>query len=364
MKVLHLIPRMNYFGGTAKKLRFLFQHPEYGCQHLCAVGELSGDDWLDDSEIISLSRNDNILLETKRVCSIIGKYRVDIIVAHFFHMSLVALLASRRSKIPFIYQEHGIHVGETLLKYPLRCLILSRAKFVVVNSYATAKILRKHYLFMKNNLRVVYNGITIPLHSDNYSLRDIIGVKKNTLLIGTIGGYLQWRRHVILVKAFAKVCNLRKDIHLVCLGEGGSEQEKVEKLAKKLAPNNIHFLPRTQYVGSFLHDIDIYVNPAIAEGFGIATCEAMLMKKAVIVTNAGAFPEYCFHEHNSLLVPSDDPICLSEAISELLSDANQRQRLGEQAAKDIARRFSVEMYVMNNNAVCYEAYGKTFATEK
>lgn len=364
MKVLHLIPRMNYFGGTAKKLRFLFQHPEYGCQHLCAVGATDGSGWGDGFEPISLNANDKIQLEAQSVCSIVKKKQIDIIVAHFFHMSLVALLASRRLKIPFIYQEHGIHVGETLLKYPLRCLILSRAKFVVANSYATAKMLRKHYLFMKNNLRVVCNGITIPLQTDNYSVRDIIGIKKDTLLIGTIGGYLQWRRHVILVKAFAKVYEQRGDIHLICLGEGGSEREKVEKLAKKIAPNNIHFLPRTQYVGSFLHDIDIYVNPAVAEGFGIATCEAMLMKKAVIVTNAGALPEYCFHGHNSLLVPPDDPICLSKAISELLSDAEQRQRLGEQAAQDIARRFSVEMYVMNNNAVCYEAHGKTFATEK
>jgi len=275
-------------------------------------------------------------------------------------MSLVAMFASRRTKIPFVYQEHALSFGETLLKYPLRVSIMAKAKLIVVNSCATANMLRRRYPIINKNIRVIYNGVSLPIKKECYNIRDNLSVKQSTLLVGIIGGYLPLRRHAHLIKSFADVCKQLNDVHLVCLGEGASEENKVKELANKLLPENVHFLPRTQYIGSFLQELDVYVNPAIAEGFGIATCEAMLMGKAVIGANAGALPEYCMHGHNSILVPPDDQKSLTGAILMLLRDANLRQRLGANAQKDIIRRFSVELYVMNNNAVCYEAAEKHF----
>jgi glycosyltransferase involved in cell wall biosynthesis len=149
-----------------------------------------------------------------------------------------------------------------------------------------------------------------------------------------------------------------KIAHLVFLGEGGTEWERVRDLAERLAPENIHFVPRTPYVGNFLRDIDIYVNVAIAEGFGIATCEAMLMKKAVIAAQAGALPEYCFHERNSILVPPNNAVALAKAMDRLLQDEELRNKLGANACIDVAKRFTADRYIKENNAVCYEAVGR------
>lgn len=358
MNVLHLIPRMNYFGGTAKKLRFLFQNSKYGCNHFCAVGNLEGSEWLDNINIISLDCEDKILFEAKRVCSIVEEFRIDLIVSHFFHMSLVALIVSIKTKTPFIYQEHGIDIGENILKYPIRLLLILRSRFVIVNSYATAKMMKIKYPFIKNKIKVIYNGVTLPLSNSSYFLRKSIDVCENILLIGIIGRYLPLRKHALLIKAFVDVSKQVNNVHLVCLGEGGEEEAKVKKLANDLLPKKIHFLSRTPYVGSFLQEIDIYVNPAIGEAFGIATCEAMLMGKATIVARSGALPEYCIHGHNSIMVEPDDQKSLSDAILMLLGDIELRKRIGENAQKDISHRFSVNTYITNNNLVSYEAVVK------
>lgn len=356
IKVLHLIPKLEYFGGTAKKLRFLLNSPDDSVCHFCAVGSLEGANWLGDNvKPIPLRSGNIILLEVDRVISLVMEKKIDLIVAHFFHMGMVAFGVFLRTKIPYIYQDHGIDIGENFIKYPLRVLMMMKAKVIVLNSYATKKKFFATYPIKKNKYRLVYNGIDDPLVSDEYELRKNIGLNAEQLLVGTIGGFLGLRRQKMLIHAFAKALKQVSDLHLVFLGEGGSQEAEVKTLAKKTVEERVHFVPRTQYVGSFLSALDIYVNASVDEGFGIATCEAMLMGKPVIANKSGALPEYCLNMFNALLVESDSVDELAEAIVKLSDSKDLRSRLGCRAAKYISTRFTPELYVLNNNAVCYEA---------
>lgn len=66
-------------------------------------------------------------------------------------------------------------------------------------------------------------------------------------------------------------------------------------------------------MGDYLNAMDIYVNPTLDEGFGIAVVEAMLARIPVVLADAGAHPELIDDGHTGLLYPGGN----SEALADL-----------------------------------------------
>ncbi len=81
-------------------------------------------------------------------------------------------------------------------------------------------------------------------------------------------------------------------------------------------------------LGSFYSNADIFVMPSTYEPFGIVFAEAMSFGLPIIAANAGGIPELVEHRKNGLLVPPNDPFALAQAIAELASSAELRQKYG------------------------------------
>jgi glycosyltransferase involved in cell wall biosynthesis len=88
--------------------------------------------------------------------------------------------------------------------------------------------------------------------------------------------------------------------------------------------------------------MDLYVHPALMEGFGIAVLEAMAMARAVVATAVGGVPEIVRHGETGLLVPSENPEALASAVITLLTDQEQRETFGRAGRERVLKEFSVE----------------------
>src|SRR5262249_62370630 len=73
---------------------------------------------------------------------------------------------------------------------------------------------------------------------------------------------------------------------------------------------------------------DLMVHPSIEEGFGLAILEGMSQECAVVATNVGGIPEVMEDGVTGILVPPGSPQRMAAAITELLTDADRRQRMG------------------------------------
>ncbi len=356
MVVLHLVPRMNYFGGTSRKLKIIIESSDSSFAHLCAVGGTVGTEWMHlDEKIIPLDSDDSVIKEVQAVCRIIKDKQVDLICGHFFHMSLVACLASLKTNIPFVYQEHGIVIGESVLKYPLRVMIMHFSSLIITNSYATASRLMRWYPVNNRKYRVLYNGIKPVRKSRRSVIRNKLGIKNTDHVIGFVGSFLKLRRPMILIDACLKILEKRDDIHVFFVSEPAEQYKALINYININAPNNMHVLGRMEDLGSLYADIDLFVSPAVSEGFGIATCEAMLSKKPVIVANAGAYKEYCIDRFNAITVKPDSIDDLAEAITTLIDDKKLSDEISANASLYVSNRFSPELYVLNSNALYSEA---------
>lgn len=83
----------------------------------------------------------------------------------------------------------------------------------------------------------------------------------------------------------------------------------------------------------------VFVLASLDEGISVAAMEAMAMQTPAVVTDVGGMRELVAHDTDALMVPSQDPPALAEAIARILDSPEFALRLSEQSREKVARKF-------------------------
>src|SRR5207245_5478451 len=120
------------------------------------------------------------------------------------------------------------------------------------------------------------------------------------------------------------------NLHYVIVGSGEPAYERtLQGVVSRLGlENRVHFMGFQNVVYPYLAALNLYVHPALMEGFGIAVLEAMAMRKPVVATTTGGLPEIVQDGQTGLLVPPGEPNVLAQAIVSLLLDSTRRVAMG------------------------------------
>jgi glycosyltransferase involved in cell wall biosynthesis len=108
------------------------------------------------------------------------------------------------------------------------------------------------------------------------------------------------------------------------------------------AGSRVIFAGFVEQVFTWLAACDIFVTPSPREAFGLNTIEAMAAGLPIIGTTGGATPELLTPEQDGLLVSPGDSAALSAALGRLSEQDDLRHRLGQNAQKTFATRYSLE----------------------
>lgn len=139
----------------------------------------------------------------------------------------------------------------------------------------------------------------------------------------------------ILIKSFAVVAQAYPRIKLRLAGPvNGKDKEKLDSMIEALG-----IYGRVEFVGSvwgqekasILSRCLFVCMPSRYEGWPIVAMEAAACEKPVIGSNIPGIRDIVRHEETGLLVPTDNPQMLSEAMMHLIGNAELRQRLGRNA---------------------------------
>jgi glycosyltransferase involved in cell wall biosynthesis len=122
------------------------------------------------------------------------------------------------------------------------------------------------------------------------------------------------------------------------LGEAGPE-ERIGDVVLRSEP----FQAREE-VAQRLRGADLYVHATRADNHPLAVLEALACGVPVVAPRVGGIPEQLTGETGVLVEPGD-PRALAAAIAELLDDPERRARMGEAAAADARKRFSLDRQV-------------------
>lgn len=356
--LLHIIEALRGFGGTPRKLLYLTKYAEreqcrlvfllFNPPSLESRSESLEKEFTNHGAIVRSIHTASPLkiiwkigLETKR-------FNADAICTHFTRPLITGYLASRYTGLPLIHHEHSsTHyrqgIGRTITNF-----CLPRAEAIICNSGYTLTNIRMGYPGSSKKLHLIYNPVEERVPSiGRDKIRDQIRVRPEDLLIGHVGKMIPERDQKTLINAFYQVHSEFQNTKLVFVGEGPVRPD-LELLVEKLGlERDVIFIGATRAVGDYLSAFDIYVNPTLDEGFGIAVVEAMLSKLPVILSDKGAHPELITEGESGYLYPGGDAELLAKKIRSLIERPEKRKKLGMNAYESAKTSFSPSLYASN-----------------
>jgi len=111
------------------------------------------------------------------------------------------------------------------------------------------------------------------------------------ITITHVSNFRKVKRAPNIIKAFAKVCEIVKKVHLEMIGQG-PELDYCRDLTISLGiKDKVSFRGSLLNAPQVLCYTDIFVIPSEIEGFGLAALEALVCGIPVIASNAGRLPE-------------------------------------------------------------------------
>lgn len=360
--VMHVIESLADFGGTPRKLLYLARHrdPSMRLLFFCYTPSSLKDAFRECGvEVIEYGTINPVAL-VRDLCREIKRHQADVLCTHFSRPLIVGCAAARIMGIPFIHNEHNSAAYRHGMAHHLAKLCMPRAQAVICNSHHTCGTIQKSYQLSDELMHIVYNPVeTRAITRARAQVRQELGLRLEQPLIGHVGGMIPSRDQASLLRAFHGLRRRHPDAVLVLIGDGHPTRGKLEALTAELGMTEaVRFIGYTDRVGDYLDAMDVYVNPTLDEGFGIAVVEAMLAGVPVVLADCGAHPELVSDGESGLLYPGGDVEALRQCLEDLLADPMRRRALADRA-RERARLFAPQRYAVGYSEVVQSVLDKS-----
>jgi glycosyltransferase involved in cell wall biosynthesis len=146
-----------------------------------------------------------------------------------------------------------------------------------------------------------------------------------------------------LLSAFATVYRTFPHARLLLVGDGPERPMLEAEASKRGLMDVVIFTGYSDEIGSLLSAMDLYVNPTLDEGFGIAVVEAMLAGLPTLLSNCGAHPELLLPEKTGWLYEGGNSAALATRLQTIIQDVN-RHRVAEAGRRYAQAHFSPARY--------------------
>ena len=256
-----------------------------------------------------------------------------------------ALIAARRTGIPFVTTYHGIYNARGPLKRYYNS-VMARGDVVIANSEWTAEHVRKTYGSIAKRLVVVPRGLDLSYYDPAAvapervsAIRKEWGLAGSERVVFLPGRLARWKGHLAFVSALGLLKRggrLPADMRAVIAGD--TQGRSAYSLEVKAAIG-VNALSGTAILAPHISDMaaaylasNIVVSASTEpEAFGRVPPEASAMGRPVIATDHGGARETVIAGETGLLVPPGDVAALAHALADLLT--RRPDRLAAMGAK-------------------------------
>lgn len=345
MNILYIVSASNPFGGTPKKTKDLMNYFGASSSVYFYTNEAVEYTWLFEDTKGGVYRSNhgrNLLGHLFELLKIIDNNNIHVVQAQFPMGELLAfLIKAFRPKVKVIIAFVGPFPPPALKKWLLNFCYAKIDHFVYVSDHVRLEKQKQFPILKKRNGKVIYNGSRVRRPE-----RSLTKHAPSVVKLLDVAGLVDWKNASVLVRAISLLSKKYNDtsIELYIAGDG-PEKENLLSLAKYCGvENRINILGYRDDIGALLAECDVFVHPAIAEGFGIAVIEAMLAEKPVILADAGALPELIESGKSGLLVDPHCPESWAKAIASIVRRADFSRGLAMQGRLRAENLFSIDTF--------------------
>ena len=275
--------------------------------------------------------------------SLVQQTGADVIHSHGYKSDVYAWLALRRTPVPLVSTCHTWYDNNLSLRiYGAvdRWVLRSYDEVVAVSGQVQDRLLRAGV--EPKRVHLIRNGINVRPFADAVSQRRQRQEAGDAVRVGLVGRLAPEKGVDVFLRAAAEVLKEFPETQFVVVGDG-PDRAALEELRKTLNLEDKASLPGPRGdMPHFYGSIDLLVSASRQEGLPMALLEGMASGLPVVVTSVGQVPQVIDSNTVGRIVPPGDPSVIARAITELLRDANLRQRIGMAAQARIAAEFSAD----------------------
>lgn len=323
----------------------------------------SPPNWMQEFKIQNLkdphSSEGNFFLQVISGLRAISKFKPDLIHAHLFRASIVAIICGRVKDIPCVLTRHHItehvEVGSRLHQL-LDRLSAKFANHVIVFSEAAKDWLIKREGVSPQKITVINQGFDFaklnPSTKEILAVREQFGFTTNNFNLVCVARYSRTKGQEFLVEAVERLVSVIPEIRLVFVGHGDPEwlAEIIEK--KKLSP----FVSLESFrddAPACLAAADLVVHPSLVDAFSQLLIEAQGVGSPLIATDIAAAREQIIDGVTGIIVEERSADALASAILRLYLDRDLMSRIGANAADHVRKTFTVDR-MMRETEDCFK----------
>jgi len=202
----------------------------------------------------------------------------------------------------------------------------------------------------KKKMLKIYSGIELDrfkpaTEEETKRLREKWGLGERDAVVGIVSKLWEGKGHELLIEAFRKIRQKKREAKLVMVGEGYL-LNSLRAFADKLELNDaVIFAGFQQEVAQIIAAFDVAVLPSLFEGMGRVLLEAMAMEKPVVASRVGGIPDLVEHGVNGYLVSPGNVREIEHALFTILDDPVLAKRMGKEGREKITSRFSAATMV-------------------
>jgi len=354
MKILHLISSSGLLGAERVLLELAEHSKRAGLKVTIGVFENSRNPNLELANTASglgfqvqifpcNGRFDNDAAQT--IKGYMEKEGVNILHSHNYKSNFYARRALSNNNIRWVVTNHGRRFGPKLLLYNLLdAFIVRRADKIIAVSKEIAKKMKLAGI-AKGKICLIENGVNlerVTTNSSSQAIKESLGIKKEALVVGTIGALTKEKGHQYLLRAALKVIRIYPKAIFLLVGDG-TERPNLEKTASSLGiKDSVIFAGMRKDVPEILSILNVFVLPSLNEGLPMALLEAQAAQIPVVATSVGAVPDVLENGVTGMLIPPKDPQAIAEAIIMILSDKQFASGIAQKGFERVRDNFSSE----------------------
>ncbi|MGZ3996818.1 MAG: glycosyltransferase, partial [Flavisolibacter sp.] len=329
VKILHLISSRGLYGAERVALDLCKSLKRYGCESIIGAIRNSHNPHVEVADEARKNSIDTVIfpceaqLDIKlifRIRKYASKNQINLIHCHGYKSNFYGLLASKRG-IPIVTTNHNWLTSHWKLRAYRRLdslLIRHFTRIIAVSNGIKKEMLT--YGVPREKIRVIDNGIDIARFRDTISpeaVKEEFGLKKELMIIGTIGNLSAEKGHVYLLQAAKDIVKNFESVRFFFVGDGPLRAYLKNEAIQLGIGDNVIFTGFRTDIPNLLSIMDIFVLPSVKEGLPMVLLEAMAAKKAVVATRVGAI-EKVVDNGNGILVEPRDAAGLQKAMVSLL----------------------------------------------
>lgn len=201
---------------------------------------------------------------------------------------------------------------------------------------------------------------------DRDKLRQQYGISPGSFVVFSIGQFIDRKGRWVFLEAAKALIPSHPDIKFVWVGPENPTAEEIERIDSYGLRDRFRFILSAdiglsrQDVLRFFRLADVFTLPSLWEGLPISILEAMCIGLPTISTNINAIPEAVIDNETGLLIESNDPAALANAIEKLKNDEKLRERLSRAGREHILKVFDERVAAK----VALDAYERSLKGER